>query len=123
MGMERIIELPAGGVPAWATIREQLHRVGEVAVLRMIDGLPAFPDEIPEPGWKELRVGLSAGMVTLRTAPQGLLCVVWGNADPSLRTSWDKLCWAAAAVGGTVQTPSGPLDATAFAQSVGLTPT
>ena len=28
----------------------------------MIDGLPAFPDEVPEPGWKELRIGFASGM-------------------------------------------------------------
>ena len=30
--------------------------------------MPAFPDELPDPGWKELRVGTPGGMVTMRGA-------------------------------------------------------
>ncbi len=65
----------------------------------MIDDLPAFPDEIPEPGWSELRIGLSGGMVTIRATAAGWGCVIWGNADPALARSWDATCWAIAAAG------------------------
>jgi hypothetical protein len=123
MGMDRTIRFPTAPIPAWDAIRANLVRVGEGAQLRMIDGLPAFPDEVPEPGWRELRVGLAAGMATVRSGPGVLTCVVWGNADPELRSGWDKLCWAcAAAGGGVVEVPSGPLPATEFARSVGLPP-
>lgn len=122
MGMDRTILYPGGSVPSWEAIREQLQRVGEAGTIRMIDGLPAFPDENPEPGWKEIRVGLSAGMVTLRAGSDRLVCVVWGNADAAMRTAWDKLCWAAAVGGGVVETPAGPIDAAEFARSVGLHP-
>lgn len=123
MGLDRTIRFPTGRTPSWGAIRAALHRVGEVVSLRMIDGLPAFPDETPGDGWKELRIGLSAGMITLRRGPDALTCVVWGNAEGPLRTAWDRLCWAcAAAGGGTIDTPSGPLNADEFARSGGLSP-
>ena len=116
MGMDRTIRLPGSAVPPWDDIRTHLRRVGEEPVVRMIDGLPAFPDETPEPGWKEIRVGLAAGMVSLRRGPGGLVCVVWGNADAGLVAGWDKLCWAcAAAGGGVVVTPTGDVSADDFA--------
>jgi len=123
MGMDRTIRFPPHHTPTWVAIRAQLGRVGEQATLRMIDGLPAFPDEELVPGWKEVRIGFSAGMVTLRAIPDGFASVVWGNADSNLRSAWDKLCWAAAcAGGGEVLTPTGAMPAADFAQSVGLIP-
>jgi hypothetical protein len=123
MGLDRTIRFPTGDTPSWDAIRDQIRRVGEDPPLRMIDGLPAFPDEIPEPGWRELRIGTSAGMITLRRAAGSLTCVVWGNADAALTAAWDRLCWAcAAAGGGTVETPSGFVSAAEFAASVGVSP-
>jgi len=54
MGQERVVRF-AGEPPEWVVIRAKLAERGFAATLRMIDGLPAFPDETPEPGWKELR--------------------------------------------------------------------
>jgi hypothetical protein len=123
MGLDRAIRFLSGQTPSWEAIRASLLRIGEDASLRMIDGLPAFPDETPEDGWKELRVGMTAGMVTLRRVPDALACVVWGNAEGPLRAAWDKLCWACAAAGvGTIDTPSGPHSADEFARSAGLSP-
>ena len=74
----------------------------------MIDNLPAFPDEIPEPGWKELRISLSGGMVTIRTASAGWECSIWGNADAPLIRSWNLTCFVLASVGqGTVELENG----------------
>ncbi len=123
MGMDRTIRFPPHHVPSWSAIQAQLGRVSEQATLRMIDGLPAFPDEDLAPGWKEIRVSLSAGMVTLRAIPDGLTSIIWGNADAALRAAWDKLCWAAAvAGGGVIVAPTGAQSADEFAQSVGLIP-
>lgn len=60
MGMDRTVRFPCGTIPSWDLIRTQLARLGLDSPLRMIDGLPAFPDEAPEPGWRELRVGVAA---------------------------------------------------------------
>lgn len=123
MGTERRVRF-AGESPTWDAIKAQLLRVGEPAPLRMIDGMPAFPDETPDAGWNELRVGTAAGMVTVRRAPGGFACVVWGNADGPLKVAWDRVCWAcAAAGGGAVETTSGAIPADEFAAAAGLSPT
>ncbi|MDB5306636.1 MAG: hypothetical protein JWO38_838 [Gemmataceae bacterium] len=123
MGLDRAIRFPTGQTPTWEAVRTHLRQVGEEAPLRMIDGLPAFPDEAPDDVWKELRVGMTAGMVTVRRGVDSLTCIVWGNSETDLKTAWDKLCWAcAAAGGGVVDTPGGPLPADAFARSAGISP-
>ena len=123
MGLDVTIRFPAGGVPAWGAVKQQLARVGEAAAIRMIDGLPAFPDESPEGEWRELRLSLSAGMVTLRRSGDSLSCVVWGNADADLLAARDPAAWAcAAAGGGTVETPDGELTAAEFARAARLSP-
>ncbi len=123
MGLDCTIHFPAGAVPSWGAIRGQLARVGEPASLRMIDGLPAFPDEEPETGWRELRVGVAAGMVTIRRSPDALTCVVWSNADAVLLAVRDRVAWACAAAGdGIVETPAGGVPADEFARLTGISP-
>lgn len=95
MGQERIVALN-GEPPSWEAIRLALANAGFPAVLRMIDGLPAFPDEVPDSSWKELRVGFDSGMVSLRRGPSSLSCVVWGNADSALLAAWTALAEACA---------------------------
>lgn len=120
--MERVIRF-AADPPGWEAVRETLRLVGESAQLRMIDGLPAFPDEVPERGWRELRVGLAAGMVTIRRGETTLTVVVWGNADDALRAGWDRLTWACASAGsGTIDTPDCPISAVEFASRAGISP-
>jgi hypothetical protein len=89
----------------------------------MIDGMPAFPDESPGEGWRELRVGTAAGMVTVRKGGDSFNCLIWGNADAALLAARDRVAWAcAAAGGGTVATPSGELSAPEFAAQAGISP-
>ncbi|MFO0803494.1 MAG: hypothetical protein U0791_10285 [Gemmataceae bacterium] len=101
MGQERTVQF-SGSPPEWDAIRTKLTERGITATIRMIDGLPAFPDENPEAGWKELRVGFASGMVTLRRGPSQLTCVVWGNANAALLASWEALAEVCAAAGQTV---------------------
>lgn len=89
MGMEVTIYGAAG--LTWPTIRERIGAAGLAFSIRMIDDLPAFPDETPEDGWREVRLSLPSGMVTLRKAGADLKCVVWGNADPALLADRDRL--------------------------------
>lgn len=87
----------------------------------MIDGLPAFPDEVPESAWNELRIGLTAGMVTIRRGRGSMTCVIWGNSDSALQLAWFKVILACARVGkGIIETPAGPMTADEFAKKKGL---
>lgn len=123
MGLDRTIRYPAGVVPAWDAIKFQLARVGEAAPLRMIDGLPAFPDESPADDWRELRLGCAAGMVTLRRGAASITCVVWSNADAALLAGRDRVAWACAAAGqGSVTTDAGEVGADEFARQCGIQP-
>lgn len=107
MGMERIIAFTQTA-PSWEAITREAATAGLPVSLRMIDGLPAFPDEIPEPGWNELRVSTASGMITLRQQPGKLSVVVWGNADDKMRQEWEMLAQACAcAVNGTLQPEPG----------------
>ena len=117
MGVQRVVRHgPAAGVD-WPRILERLGTFGESVSLRMIDGLPAFPDEVPDPAWRELRLSFPSGMVTLRRVPEGSACIVWGNADQALLCARDRLCWAYAdATGGVVEADDGSaLSAAEFA--------
>ncbi len=106
MGVERLIRFRPGTAPGWPEIAAKLVAAGEQPVLRMIDGLPAFPDEVPDPGWREVRVGLSGGMVTIRRAGDEVRCVTWGTADTTLQDALDRCSRAVAAAGdGTVVAP------------------
>jgi hypothetical protein len=120
MGVDRTVTFP-GEPPAWPAVASRLAGRGLAVAVRMIDGLPAFPDEEPPAEWRELRVGADAGMVTLRRTPDGVACVTWGNADPQLRRLWDAVTWALAdAGGGQVLTTEGAVPAEEFARQAGL---
>jgi len=98
MGQQIVVQIHRE--PEWAEIRDCLTALGEHAIVRMIDGLPAFPEEIPEPGWRELRLGLNGGMVSLRREADQILCVAWGNADAALLQSWRACADAVAKAAG-----------------------
>lgn len=99
MGMEQSVVFPQGsGIPGWEALRAFLAERGFPLQLRMIDGQLAFPDETPPQEWKELRVGMPHGMVTLRREGQRLALVTWGNADHQLIQEWNALVWACAAL-------------------------
>lgn len=91
MGVERTIRHDPTAALNWAAVAARLREAGETPVVRMIDGLPAFPDEVPEGDWKEVRVSLSGGMVTVRRQPGRVTLVTWGTGDPGLQQSADRL--------------------------------
>lgn len=123
MGLDRTVRFPAGQPPAWGAIKTHLLRVGEPGTLRMIDGLPAFPDESPDSEWRELRVAAGGAMVTVRRAGDALTCVVWSNADAQLLAARDRVAWACAAAGaGLVETDRGAVSAAEFAQLSDIRP-
>ena len=84
-----------------------IHDYGDIdgqfyVEMRMIDDQLAFPDELPEENWRELRLGTPAGMVTVRRDGDCLRFVIWGNADAALRQAWDELVRTFAEVGDGV---------------------
>jgi hypothetical protein len=99
MGVQRVVTFPAGE-PTWSAVAAKLAEAGEVPTIRMIDGLPAFPDEQPEDGWRELRLGFAAGMVTVARGPGGWRATVWGTDDPALLKVQDLTARAVARAGG-----------------------
>ena len=123
MGLDRTVRFPSDETPTWDAIRQQLSRLGISPSLRLIDGLPAFPDESPASDWKELRIGTEAGMVTIRRGTRSLNCVIWGNADAALEAAWLAVTWACASAGkGSVDSSNGAVPLDEFARSAGLSP-
>jgi hypothetical protein len=107
MGMDRKVTFAPGRLPPWADLAPQLSQRGLELQMRMIDGQLAFPDETPPDDWREVRVALGGGMITLRRDADGITLVTWGNADSALVQAWNDLALALAEVtGGTVITPS-----------------
>lgn len=89
-----------GPPPSWPAVRQLLARHGVALKIRMIDGLPAFPDEEPADGWNELRVAAADGMITIRREAGRVAFVTWGNAGRGVVQAANALAWAFAAAGG-----------------------
>ena len=100
MGVELTVSIPAGRVIAWADVATRLAARGTTAQIRMIDSLPAFPDEVPSVDWSELRISTPGGMITLRRTAAGVTCVAWGTDDPALRRDFRAVAEAVAEAGG-----------------------
>ncbi len=81
MGME--IEVNAAGI-GWDKISGAMAKFEPKGTIRMADGQLTFPDEEPATDWKELRIALPAGMVTIRRTITGVTLVTWGNVSPEL---------------------------------------
>jgi hypothetical protein len=98
MGMDRKVTFAAGTALAWPRLDEFCAARGLPLTLMMIDGALSFPDEQPPDAWRELRVGTTLGMVTLRREADGVRAITWGNAEGPLRQAWNALTWALAVV-------------------------
>jgi hypothetical protein len=69
---------------SWEDFLEHCQRKNLSMEMRMIDGNLAFPDEKPEPDWREVRIATANGMITLRRELGAIRFVIWGNASPEL---------------------------------------
>src|SRR5882672_4369076 len=98
MGMERIVSF-SGTPPTWQAVARVLSERGWAVEMRMIDNELAFPDEQPPENWREIRVGASGAMVTVRRREREVALVAWGNADENQRQLWQRLAWAFAHAG------------------------
>jgi hypothetical protein len=107
MGMDQKVVFPPANMPTWSQFADMCTKHQVPVQLRMIDGELALPDETPPHDWRELRVGVPAGMVTLRHDADGITLVIWGNADDRLRREWNALTWAIGRLtGGAIHNPS-----------------
>ncbi len=121
------VHFAGGSPPSWPAVRDLLARQGVAVKMRMIDGQPAFPDEAPAEGWREIRIAAADGMVTVRRDGDRLTFVTWGNAGPPLLQAVNALAWAFAQAGsGTIDigepgcVSARSLDAAAFLRSADL---
>ena len=115
MGMEQIVSFAGKPIPTFTAVRDFLSGRGFLPRMGMIDGQLAFPDELPEENWRELRLRTPAGMATVRREQERLIFVTWGNADAAMLQSWNALVWAFAEVGaGMVETLDGPVNAVLY---------
>ena len=105
MGLEVRVKFPAAPVLDWGGLLVDLAARGRPGTVKMIDDLPAFPDEVPPAEWREVRLGFAAGMVTVRRAGGDLACVVWGTADAGLTAAQSAVAEALAGQGGGVVSP------------------
>lgn len=121
MGMEQTVSFAGGTVPSYPAVHAFLAPRGFPLQMGMIDGQLAFPDEMPEENWRELRLRSPHGMVTVRRDGERLIFVIWGNADAALVQAWNALVWAFAEVGsGRIETPEGLLEARQYRERMEL---
>jgi hypothetical protein len=121
MGQEQRVLFSGRQTPPWQAVSTLLSQASFPAVLRMIDGQLAFPDEMPGEGWEELRVGTPQGMVTVRREADQVSFVTWGNADGRELEAWNALAWGfAEAGGGHILTGEGPVTAAEFQRTARL---
>lgn len=102
MGMDQKVHFSKAITPAWPALLERMAAKNVRIELRMIDGELAFPDESPPETWRELRVGTTAGMITMRREDDGITLVIWGNADEKLRAATNDLAKSIAELTGGV---------------------
>lgn len=119
MGMEHTVRFSGQKVPPLPEILAVLEEHNFPVQVRMVDGELTLPDEVPPDEWKEVRLGTSAGMVTLVRRGQELTVVTWGNADGAMQSAWNAVAWAAAKAGeGKIVRPGGLQSASEFRASV-----
>src|SRR6516225_7147274 len=75
MGLEQTVVFSTHAVPGWRQVQDLLASRGFPLQIRMINDQLAFPDEMPEEPWRELRVATAADMVTLRRGPDRVTLV------------------------------------------------
>ncbi len=108
MGIEYIVRFSGAPVPPLPRILAVLAAHNFPAQVRMVDGELTLPDEMLPDGWKDIRLGTAAGMVTLVRRGEELAVVTWGNADDALQRAWNAVAWATAKAGeGKIAAPGG----------------
>lgn len=119
MGMEYTVHFFDAPLPALPRMLAVLTEHNLPVQVRMVDGELTLPDEGPPDGWRDVRLGTAAGMVTLARRGQELAVVTWGNADDALRRAWNAVAWATARAGeGKITGPGGQQSPEEFRSAV-----
>lgn len=72
-------------------LSEVLASIDDGWKLRLVDGLPALPDETVPPEFQELRLALSGEMVTVVSEPFGYRLVTWSTASPEFQMAVNRI--------------------------------
>ena len=119
MGMEHVVRFPGEASPDLRRVLALLAEHNFPVQVRMVDGELTMPDEVPPDGWKEVRLGTPAGMVTLVRHGREVHVVTWGNADERMQRAWNAMAWAVAKAGsGQILRPEGLQNPDEFRASV-----
>lgn len=94
MGMD--IKVRSKSIPSWESWTVLLTSRNALVQMRMIDNMPAFPDETPPEDWRDVRVNILGNMITLRRETDGVRLVTWGNTEGEAVRAWRLAAWAIA---------------------------
>lgn len=85
------------------TLENALASIDDDWKLRLVDGLPAFPDEILPSDFNEIRLALCGSMVTVVSESFGYRLVTWSNISPEFHEAVNRLAETLARAGnGTI---------------------
>jgi len=86
------------------SVAKVLASVSDSWCLRLVDGLPAFPDEAVPEEFNEIRLGLGGNMVTIKAVASGLNLVTWSGISIEFHDAVTRLAKALASeVNGRVE--------------------
>jgi hypothetical protein len=94
MGLD--VHVPLAAPPSLARLLDRLAAAGAPATLVMVDGALCPPKAPPPAQFRDARLKLAAGMVTVRVVAGGAAVVVFGNADGALLAARDAVARALA---------------------------
>lgn len=72
-------------------LSEVLSSIPDDWKLRLVDGLPAFPDETVPSNFQEVRLALSGQMVTVVSEPYGFRLVTWSSVSSEFQIAVNRL--------------------------------
>ncbi|MFM7111651.1 MAG: hypothetical protein ACKO26_10955 [Planctomycetota bacterium] len=78
------------------SVAKVLKSVSDAWCLRLVDGLPAFPDEAVPEEFNEIRLGLGGNMVTVKAVASGLSLVTWSGISTEFHDAVLRLAEALA---------------------------
>jgi len=68
-----------------------MTELGHEPAMRLVDGEPALPDELPPENWSELRIAVADAMLTLRREAGGFRLITWENPSEALQQACEDL--------------------------------